>query len=149
VNDDANAFLMAAGTKSFKFAPIGAIAKGTIESIEIQQQRSIDDGALLFWDDAKTQPKKQVRIVLQTEDRDDGDDDGRRAIYVKGQMQNAVRDAVIAAGADKLEEGGTLAVQYVSDGEPPKKGMNAPKQYKAQYKQPSITPAAVAVDDLL
>jgi hypothetical protein len=146
---DVNAFLMASGTKSFKFDAIGKTIKGTIESAEIQQQRSIDDGTPLYWDDAKTQPKNQVRIVLQTEERENDDDDGRRAVYVKGQMQNAVRDAVIAAGVDKLEEGGTLAVQYQSDGEPPKRGMNAPKLYKAQYKPPSITPAAVAVDDLL
>ena len=146
---DVNQFLMASGTKSFKFGAIGATAKGTIESAEIQQQRSIDDGSPLFWDDAKTQPKNQVRIILQTDEHDGDDDDGRRAIYVKGQMQNAVRDAVIAAGVDKLEEGGTLAVQYYDDGEPPKRGMNAPKLYKAQYKPPAVTPAAVAVDDLL
>ena len=146
---DVNRFLMSSGTKSHKFDPVGSTIKGTIESAEIQQQRSIDNGDPLYWDDAKTQPKNQVRIVLQTDERDGEDDDGRRAIYVKGQMQNAVRDAVIAAGVDKLEEGGTLAVQYYADGEPPKKGMNAPKQYKAQYRPPEVTPAAVAVDDLI
>lgn len=146
---DVNQFLMASGTKSFKFDAIGKTAKGVIESAEIQQQRSIDDGTPLFWDEAKTQPKNQVRIVLQTDDRENDDDDGRRAIYVKGQMQNAVRDAVIAAGEEKLEPGGTLAVRYESDGEPPKRGMNAPKNYKAQYKAPITTAAAVAVDDLL
>lgn len=146
---DANAFLMQSGTRSFKFDHIGATAKGTIESLEIQQQRSIDDGAPLFWDDAKTQPKNQVKIVLVTDDRDSDEDDGRRAIYVKGQMQQAVRDAVKDAGCDKIEEGGTLAVRYAADGEPPKRGMNAPKQYKAQYKAPSVTPAAISTDDLL
>lgn len=146
---DANAFLMSSGTKSFKFDVIGKTAKGIIETLDLQQQRSIDDGAPLFWDDAKMQPKMQVKIVLETEERDSEDDDGRRAVYAKGQMQNAIRDAVIAAGVDKLEEGGTLAIQYHDDGEPPKRGMNAPKLYKAQYKPPTITPAAVAVDDLL
>lgn len=146
---DANAFLLASGIRSHKFDTIGSTAKGTIESLDMQQQRSIDDGAPLYWDDAKTQPKMQLRIVLVTDDRDGEDDDGRRAIYVRGQMQQAVRDAIKAAGADKIEEGGTLAVQYTADGEPPKRGMNAPKIYKAQYKTPSVTPAAVAVDDLL
>lgn len=149
MTDDANAFLMSSGTKSFKFDPIGATVKGIIESLDMQQQRSIDDGAPLFWDDAKTQPKKQLKIVLATDDRDGEDDDGRRAVYAKGNLQNAIRDAIKAAGAEKIEEGGMLAVQYTADGEPPKRGMNAPKIYKAQYKPPSVTPAAVAVDDLL
>lgn len=146
---DANQFLMSSGTKSFKFDAIGATCKGAIESLDLQQQRSIDDGAPLFWDDAKTQPKMQLKIVLVTEERDSDEDDGRRAVYAKGEMQKAIRDAIKNAGADKIEEAGTLAVQYYADGEPPKRGMNAPKLYKAQYKTPSVTPAAVAVDDLL
>lgn len=146
---DVNAFLLSSGTPSFKFAAIGALVKGSIVSLDMQQQRSIDDGAPLFWDDAKTQPKRQLRIILATDERDGDDDNGHRAIYVKGQLQQAVRDAIKKAGADKIEEGGTLGVKYVADGEPPKKGMNAPKEYVAQYEAPSITPAAVAVDDLL
>lgn len=146
---DANQFLMSSGTRSFKFDSIGVTAKGIIESLEMQQQRSIDDGAPLYWDEAKTQPKMQLRIVLATDEHDSDDDDGRRAIYVKGEMQKAVRDAIKTAGADKIEEGGTLAVQYYADGEAPKKGMNKPKLYKAQYKTPNVTPVAVAVDDLL
>lgn len=146
---DVQSFLMSTGGKSYKFDPIGATARGTIESLDLQQQKDFESGAPLYWDEAKTQPKNQVRIILQTDERDGEDDDGRRALYVKGQMQSAIRDAVIAAGADKLEEGGVLAVQYYADGEAPKKGMNKPKLYKAQYKAPSVTPAAVAVDDLL
>lgn len=146
---DPNTFLLASGVPSFKFTTIGATAKGIIESLDMQQQNDFESGAPLWWDENKTQPKMQLRIVLATDEHDGEDDDGRRAIYVKGEMQKAVRDAIKAAGADKIEEGGTLAVQYHADGEPPKKGMNKPKLYKAQYKQPSITPSAVAVDDLL
>jgi hypothetical protein len=146
---DVNSFLLSTGVPSFKFTEKGALAKGHIVSLDMQQQRSIDDGAPLFWDDAKTQPKMQLRIVLATDARDSDNDNGHRAIYVKGQMQQAVRDSIKKAGADKIEEGGLLAVKYVADGEPPKRGMNAPKEYVAQYEAPSITPAAVAVDDLL
>lgn len=145
---DPNSFLMSSGTKSFKFDTIGATAKGTIVSLDMQQQRSMA-GDPLYWDDAKTQPKMQLRIVLDTGIIEEPDDDGQRAIYVKGNMQQAVRDAIKAAGVDKIEEGGTLAVQYTGDGNAPKTGLNKPKLYKAQYKQPSVTPTAVAVDDLL
>jgi len=60
-----------------------------------------------------------------------------------------VRDAIKAANCDKIKEGGTLAVQYYDDGEPPQKHMNPPKLYKAQYKPPSDAQTAVAVEDLL
>lgn len=148
---DVNQFLMSSGIPSFKFTAKGATAKGIIESLDIQQQKDIKTGLPLWWDKEATQPKNQVRIVLATDERDPAkeDDDGRRAIYVKGEMQRAVRDAIKAAGVEKIEEGGTLAVQYYDDGDPPGVGMNAPKLYKAQYKPPTITPAAVAVDDLL
>lgn len=139
---------MSSGTRSHKFDVIGSTCKGTIESLELLQQTDFESGAPLFWDDAKTQAKMQLRIILATDERDGDDDDGRRSVWAKGQLQVAIRDAIKTAGADKIEEGGTLAVQYSADGEPPKRGMNAPKIYKAKYESPTATPAAVAVDDL-
>lgn len=146
---DPNDFLMASGTRSFKFDTLNATAKGTIVSLDMQQQRDIKTGQPKFWDDQKTQPMMQLRVVLATEERDGDDDNGQRAIYVKGNMQQAVRDAIKATGADKIEEGGTLAVQYYDNGQATTVGFNPPKLYKAQYKPPSVTPAAVAVDDLI
>lgn len=148
-NSDATSFLMNAGTKSFKFDQHGAVAKGTVVSLEMQQQRDIKSGQPKWWDDAKTQPMMQLRVVLETEERDGEDDDGHRAIYVKGQMQAAVRDAIKAAGATTIEEGGTLAVQYVKDGTATTIGFNPPKEYAAQYKPPANQPAVVAVADLI
>lgn len=147
---DPNDFLMASGIKSFKFERVNATAKGTIVSLEMQQQRDIKNGQPKFWDDQKTQPMMQLRIVLATDERDSEDDTGHRAIYVKGNMQQAVRDAIKAAGAEKIEEGGTLAVQYTGNGQATTVGFNPPKLYKAQYKAPAASPvSAVAVDDLL
>lgn len=147
---DANAFLLSSGTPSFKFIPVGATVKGTIESLEMMQQNDFESGAPLWWDEAKTQPRMQLRIVLQTDLRDESitNDDGRRAIYVKGNLQQSVRDAIKKAGADKIEEGGLLAVKYVKDGKAEGK-LNPPKEYVAQYEAPTQTPSAVAVDDLL
>lgn len=149
MSTDPNSFLMAAGTRSFKFDSAGVTAKGTIVSLEMQQQRDIKNSLPKFWDDAKTQPMMQLRIVLQTDERDGEDDDGQRAIYVKGNMQQAVRDAVKTAGASQIEEGGTLAVQYVKDGVPTNVGFNPPKEYRAQYAAPEKQPVGVPVADLI
>jgi hypothetical protein len=145
---DPNDFLLAGGVTSFKFDAIGATAKGTIESLDMMQQKDFTSGALLTWEDGR--PKMQLRIVLATDQRDPeiADDDGHRAIYVKGQMQQAVRVALKTAGAQKIEVGGTLAVRYDSDGEPPKRGLNAPKLYKAKYEAPAAQTTAVDPEDL-
>lgn len=147
---DPNAFLMQSGAKSFKFATVGTVAKGSIVSLELQQQRDLD-GVPKWWDDAKAQPMMQVRIVLQTDERDPEitDDDGQRAVYAKGNMQQAIRDAVKAAGASEISEGGVLAVQYTGDGTASKKGQNPPKQYRAEYKAPSSTPTSISADALI
>lgn len=144
---DPNSFLMQTSVKSFKFAAFGDVAKGTITALDMQQQRDMD-GNQKWWDEAKTQAMMQLRVVLQTGLAEDADDDGLRAVYVKGQMQQAVREAIKAAATSKIEVGGTLAVQYVSDGEPPKKGLNPPKQYRAKYEPPTATTTAVDADDL-
>ena len=149
---DVQKFLMGSGVKSFSFAAIGDTVKGEIESLEMQQQRDFKTGDPLWWDpETKQQPKMQLRIVLQTDirDEDDENDDGRRGVYVRGQLQQAVREAIKKAGVDKIEEGGTLVVKFDAEGTAPGPKLNKPKIYTAAYKPPSITPAAVAVDDLI
>jgi hypothetical protein len=143
---DPNEFLLASGIPSFKFEKHGDTAKGPIVSLEMQQQRDFTTQAPMTWDDGR--PRMQLRAVLATDQRDGDDDDGHRAIYVKGQMQQAVRDAIKTAGATKIEVGGILAVRYDSDGEPPKRGLNAPKLYKAKYEAPTAQTTAVDPDDL-
>jgi hypothetical protein len=146
---DPNSFLMSSGAKSFKFEKHGDTAKGTILSLDMQQQRDIKDNSLKWWDEAKTQAMMQLRVVLQTDMHDDDNDDGQRSLYVKGEMQKAVREAIKTAGATMIEEGGTLAVQYSGDGTASKAGFNPPKQYRAQYSPPVKTTSAVSADDLL
>lgn len=145
---DPNDFLLATGVPSFKFEKHGDTFKGPIVSLDMQQQKDFTSGALLTWDDGK--PKLQLRIVATTDTRDPerDDDDGQRAIYVKGQMQQAIRDAIKTAGAQKIEVGGVLAVRYDGDGDPPKKGLNAPKLYRAKYEPPAPGTNAVDADDL-
>lgn len=143
---DPNQFLLSSGVPSFKFEKHGDTAKGPVVSLDMQQQKDFTTQAPMVWDDGR--PRMQLRIVLATDARDNDEDNGQRAIYVKGNMQAAVRDAIKSAGAAKIEVGGTLAVRYSGDGEPPKRGLNAPKEYKAKYEPPTAQTTAVDPDDL-
>ncbi|MGH3800866.1 MAG: hypothetical protein ACRDTD_12145 [Pseudonocardiaceae bacterium] len=136
---DANAFLFGGGVPSAKFDTIGAIFVGTIKQPPAtQQQTDFDTGALKFWDDGRAM--LQVVVTCDTAERDPqvDDDDGTRKLYIRGKhLTNAVKDAVRHSGLKVLEVGGTLAVSYVGDDEPKRRGMDGAKQYTATY-----TPAA-------
>lgn len=138
--DAANEFLMAGGAKSAKFEVIGTTVTGTIASEpEVMQQTDFRTGEPKFWNDGK--PRLQMRIILATSERDPStpDDDGNRAIYVKGQMQKAVRDAIRQAGAPGIAVGGTLAITYTGDGVAD--GGYPPKIYSAAYTPPAAAAA--------
>lgn len=137
----ADDFLMGGGVASAKFATIGTLVSGRItERPTVEQQRDYTTGDLKFWDDGK--PQMQLVITLATDDRDPAnpEDDGARRLYVKGQMKNAVAQAVRASGARGLEVGGVLSVIYSGDGERKNPRFNAPKNFSAEY-----VPAAAAV----
>lgn len=140
-----NDFLMGGGVPSAKFETPGTtVAWQIVRPPEVQQQRDIETGKPKFWDDGN--PQKQIVVQLQTSQRDPAipDDDGVRAVYIRGNMLTAVRQAVRAAGA-QLEQGGTLSVTYTGDGTPSKRGYNAPKLYSATYTAGSQS----AVNDML
>lgn len=135
----ANDFLMSGGTTSAKFPEIGATVTGSIiREPEVQQQRDFQTGEPKFWDDGK--PMQQLQVVLSTDQRDpeNPDDEGERAVYIKGQMQKAVREAVRKSGAKGLAVGGKLTVTYTADGEA-KGRLNPPKIYAAAYEPPSVS----------
>lgn len=138
---DANSFLMGGGgAVTAKFPTPGTVVGGHItEPPKVEQQRDIQSGDKKFWSDGN--PMMQLVVTVQTDQRDPAieDDDGKRRIFVKGQMRNAVADAVRNAGAKGLEVGGILRVRYTHDGEQKQRGFSAPKQYEAHY-----TPAAAA-----
>ncbi|MFJ8110463.1 hypothetical protein [Streptomyces sp. NPDC096132] len=138
---DANSFLMGGGgAPTAKFPTPGTVVGGHItEPPQVEQQRDIQSGEKKFWNDGN--PMMQLVVTVQTDQRDPAidEDDGKRRIFVKGQMKNAVADAVRAASAKGLEVGGILRVRYTHDGEQKQRGYSAPKQYEAHY-----TPAAAA-----
>lgn len=132
---NADDFLMGGGgAPTAKFPTPGAILTGRItEKPTVEQQRDIQTGEKKFWPDGN--PMMQLVVTVQTDERDPSieDDDGRRRLFVKGVMKNAIADAVRAAGARGLEVGGTLTVTYTHDGIAKQRGFSPPKQYSAQY----------------
>lgn len=136
----ANDFLLGGGGKSAKFEQPGDTITGDIVSTEVRQQTDLQ-GNPLVWDNGD--PRMQLVVTLATDLRDDADDDGHRAVYVKGSkafgsksLHDAVRAAVQNAGAKGLEPGGRLTVSYTG-AEPAKtRGFNDRKLYEASYAAP-------------
>lgn len=143
---DPNSFLMSGGTPSAKFAEFGDQVAGEIITAEVVPQLDYDTGAPMQWDDGS--PRLQLKVVLATDERDPArvDDDGHRAVYIKTAMKAAVRDAVRKAGAQGVEPGGWLRIEYIGDGTPSNPRLHPPKKFGAEYQGPK--PAAVSVEDL-
>lgn len=139
---DPNVFLMGSGGRTAKFHEVGAKVSGYVQTTEVRQQTDFDTNAPLFWDDGK--PRMELVITIETDERDDDDDDGIRKLYVKGQMQQAIADAVRKAGQRGLAIGGRLAVKFNDEEPPTKKGRSPKKLYVARYEAP-VQP--VEVDD--
>ena len=148
----ADEFLLggSSGRSAFgKDDPIGTTISGVIVDTQVRQQTALEDGKPLVWDNGD--PRMQLVVTVQTDQRvaSEPDDDGIRAIYVKGSkapgsqsLHDAVRAAVQAAGADGLKPGGTLTVQLVGTEPSKTRGYSDRKLWAAAYKGPD--PAVVS-----
>jgi len=119
---------------SAKFDAIGTTVGGVITRIgEPMQQTDFSSGKPLTWDDGT--PRMQLPVTVQTDLRDPSNplDDGKRTLYVKGEMKKAIGAALRAAGA-KMALGGTLTVTF--SGEEPTAGFPK-KLYTATYAAPA------------
>lgn len=148
---NATDFLMGASSGSARFDNIGDTITGKVVTTEVRQQTDISDGKPLVWDDGSA--RMQLVVTIQTDQRDDADDDGRRALYVKGSktagsrsLHDAVRSAVQAARAKGLEPGGTLTVTFVGEEPSKTRGFNPRKLWQATYVAPDH---AAATGDFL
>lgn len=145
IADDVTAFLTGGGAKSAKFENVGDAVLGTIIAAKTAQQTDLS-GVPKTWDNGD--PMMQLIITLQTEDREDGDDDGTRNLYVKGSKKDphtsagALVTALRAAGATTIEVGARLGVQFTGLGVPSKPGLSAPKQYVMRYVAPEANAVA-------
>lgn len=131
---------LAGGTKSasFKSKPIGFSYTGSIvDDPKVTQQTDPDSGELEFWPSGD--PKWQLVVKIQTDIREDVNDDGVRGLYVKGKsLTDGVKKAVQDVGATSLKKGGILTVTYTGDGpQPAKAHHNPPKLYSVTYIPPA------------
>lgn len=132
--NEADQFLMGGGVKSAfsKDDPAGTRRGGRItDQPEVKNQTDFETGEVLTWDDGS--PRKQLVVTVQTDQRDDAEDDGLRRFYVKGNLQKVVRDAVRAAKARGLEVGGELYVTRTGRDEPKRRGMDGAWLHSAEY----------------
>lgn len=133
---DANDLLMGSGVKSCKFDTLGDTWVGTIiEQPKTQQMTKYQSSELDYWPSGD--PKLQVVVTIQTDVREDADDDGKRKLFIIPRMRDVVREAVQKTGARGLAIGGRIAVRWVSG---TGQGEGNPKVYAAQYEPPQVDP---------
>jgi hypothetical protein len=148
------------GAPSFYFDQPGAQVVGTITDMQVRQQTQIGTNAPLFFDDGT--PRMQLEITLQTQlsgwqgvkpdkiptqnvngqdvPKPPSEDDGKRRIYVRYKLKDAVDKALAAANKKAPAVGDQLAVRW-SGQEPNPMGGNAIKLYEAV-----LRPGAPAAD---
>lgn len=130
-DDAATKFVMGGGATAASFKKAGDSVNGIIADMVEKTQTDFDSGEPLAWPDGK--PRNHLVVTLLTEEKDDEDDDGLRRLYVKGNLQRAIREAVIKSGSRTIADGGVLTVTYTGDDAPTRKGMNGAKLFTASY----------------
>jgi hypothetical protein len=111
---------------SAKFTEVGATVSGTVLTLEdadvphFNSQGRIEGVELN--EDGTT--KQQVDVTLETPS-------GKIVLHTGGAITFAIGRALGELGAEDLEPGDQLQIEYTGDGQPTAKGRNAPKQYTA------------------
>lgn len=144
MTNEANDFLMSAGVPAAKFPTVGTTVKGVILSAEVRDQTDMQTGAVLTFPDGN--PRKQLVITLETDERDESNDldDGMRRVFAKAEMLKAIRD--VARPYRGILPGGKLAIKYTGDKQPTQRGFNPAKLYRAWYEPPSAPTIAIPDD---
>lgn len=142
-------------SKSWKPEAIGDKISGKIIKIERKQQTDMISGEPLEWNDGS--PRMQTIVQLQTDLRDDADDDGVRSLWLKGGKnfeaaegkghsgEVALVEAAKKAGVKTIEEGSDLTTILSGFAKPTSRGFQAAKLY-AMRLEPAVS--SVSVDDL-
>lgn len=118
---------------------------------QLVQQRDYTTGDPLSYPDGN--PQMQLIVHVQTDIRDPEipNDDGVRALYIKGQMKAALIDALKRAGVDPTAgpvKGGELYMRYERD-EPVTLKNGRPGNPQKIYKGKYLPPAGAATADFL
>lgn len=123
----------------------GTFRGGQVISKRVTNQTKMGTAEVITWDNGE--PRKQMEITVQTKERTDPQDDGKRVIFVKGDGPRAAKAALREVNASDVSEGGWYYQAWV-DEEPAKQaGFNAKKIFKVIYAPPGApdpNPAAIA-----
>lgn len=113
---------------------IGAFRGGQIIDKKITGQTKMGTNEIIRWDNGE--PRKQMEITVQTGERADPQDDGRRRIFVKGDMPRAVREALKKVSAKDVHPGGWFYAAWVSTKPATRAGYNDAKVFDVIYAPP-------------
>lgn len=155
-----DSFLGGAATAA-KWPVIGYVVEGTVVDWRMNHQTDYETSEPLYWvakrmvkRSAVTEPADLLNPVMQlimniqgepTFETWEGlnntrkalpDDDGARAVYIKGALQNAFKTALRTAQA-KLEAGAYVRIERIADGVQADRKKQAPHNYSVLW-----TPAA-------
>lgn len=96
-------------------------------------------GAQKFWPDGN--PVENLWVTLQTNVRNDQEDDGRRVLVLDSKNKlEAVQEAVRESGAS-FAKGGRLWIEWYGNDPNGKNPQNPPKLYRARYQGPTLDAA--------
>lgn len=104
------------GSTYYKFTTLGETVQGSIVDARKTQQTDYDTNEKLTFDNGD--PRMQIVVTVQTQFRDPSnpEDKGMRDLYIKGQQPTqALSEAIKAVGADGLDLGGTLVMQFTHE----------------------------------
>ncbi|WP_280431569.1 hypothetical protein [Nocardia brasiliensis] len=82
-------------------------------------------------------PLQQLEVTILTSLQVDPDDDGRRLLFVKGNMQKAIKAAVLASGDSDFRNGARLCLTFTGLGAAFSADYSPPKQFAARYEPPT------------
>jgi hypothetical protein len=142
MTESVGGFFGATRGRGISFPNVGDSVTGTIVAVHPPEQ-STDPATNTPAFDRTGKPKMQVRIDLETAQRDpeDPDDDGARTLYVRGWMRGSIADALREVGETEPKPGGVLTVTFTHQEKPTSPGLSGIKKFTAAYKPP---PSGVA-----
>lgn len=112
----------------------GTTVAGLVISQELTAQKDPKTGKPKLRG-GKTIP--QLEVIILTQEKTDPDDDGARKLFVRGNLQKAIKKAILAAGDDDLRNGSRVTAQFTGTGTAFSADYAPPKLYRAKYEPPN------------
>lgn len=112
----------------------GTTVAGVVLSQELTDQKDPNTGKPKV---RGGKPIPQLEVVILTNQQTAPDDDGVRKLFVRGNLQKAIKKAILTAGDDDLRDGARLSIQFTGTGTAFSADYAPPKLYRAKYEPPT------------